>query len=151
MKQLKVSVPDDLLVVLEKGAAAMQHSVSAELRRLIELGLAEARRNPKTGEAMMAVAQLADLVELQTGRAWYEHPAAASALCHAIQARLARMTWPGEATFGPDELPAERLVGATDPREMGTALEAIDWFKSPKIEELRHQLLERRKKEGERS
>ena len=135
MKQLKVSLSDDLLDELEKTAVKTGRSLSEEVRlRLVLLNevrawveapankaghsfaeeikqrlqnsLAEDQIDPETRRLMNAVRFLASLISIQTGHKWHNHPAAASVMRHAIDAQLAHVKGgEGETQFIPDELP----------------------------------------------
>jgi hypothetical protein len=134
MKQIKVSLPDGLRAQLEEAATNADHSLSEEVRTRIEESLEEDVIDPETRKLMAGIGALAHLVRIQTGRNWYDHAASNRVLRHAITARLERMKGgTDEAVFHPGELPVVRLVaaGSDDPREMGLALEAVDFHTHP--------------------
>jgi predicted transcriptional regulator len=135
MKQLKVSLSDDLRDQLDEIAAKRGVSLSEEVRdRLALLDEIRARVEPaanKSGHSFAeeigerlertfaddaidaetrkftnAIGFLAGLINGQTGHAWYSHPAAASVMKHAIDALLARFNGgDGKAEFLQEELP----------------------------------------------
>jgi plasmid stability protein len=135
MKQLKVSLSDDLLDELEETAAKTGrslseevrlrlvllsevrtwveaaankagHSVAEEIKQRLQNSLADDQIDPETRRLMNAVRFLASLISIQTRHKWYSHPAAASVMKHAIDAQLAHFRGgDGEAQFTPDELP----------------------------------------------
>jgi hypothetical protein len=135
MKQLKVSLPDDLRDQLEEAATKAGRSLSEEVRERLTLPEEVRRRvekaarkaghgiteeigqrlertlrndaiDPETRKLTDTIGLLAHLVKIQTGHAWFSHPGAASVMKHAIDERLARTKGgSGEAVFGPDELP----------------------------------------------
>jgi hypothetical protein len=79
---------------------------------------------------MLSLYELALWVKAETGHEWFEHPAASRMLEAAIDARLARQrAGKGEQVFKPGELPETRIVaaGSDDPREMGLALETLQF------------------------
>jgi hypothetical protein len=136
MKQIKVSLPDDVRAVIEKASAEAGHSLSEEIRRRLEQTLKENAYDSETRKLMAAVHRFAVLVKLQTNHRWQDHPAANRVMRQAITARLARLKPGGEPLFSPDELPSARLVTGDDPEAMGTGLEAIDFYQPP-VEEAR--------------
>jgi hypothetical protein len=135
MKQLKVSLSDDLLDELEGTAAKTGRSLSEEVRlRLVFLNevrawvdataskaghsfaeeikqrlqnsLADDHVDSETRRLMNAVRFLASLISIQTGHNWYSHPAAASVMRHAMDAQIAHLKGgDGKTEFLPDELP----------------------------------------------
>jgi hypothetical protein len=70
---------------------------------------------------------LIDLVEMQCGHHWSEHPATARVLQLAINALLARYGAREDLKFAPGELPDVRLIaaGTDDPGVMAIVIEAI--------------------------
>jgi hypothetical protein len=135
MKQIKVSLPDDIRLQLEDAASKAGRSLSEEVRERLALpehvhALVEAAASKaghsiaeelgrrlertfrddaidlKTREITDMIGLLTHLVKIQTGHSWFDHPGAASIMKFAIDACLARTKGgDGKATFGPDELP----------------------------------------------
>jgi hypothetical protein len=122
--------------------------LAEQIRSRVELTFRNDEIDEPTRKLMAAVENLAVLVRLQTCHEWHSHPAANRVLRHAIVARLARLKGGGEeASFAPDELPKARLVApeSDDPRDMGVALEAVDFHSTlvdqKSIREFRDKLL----------
>jgi hypothetical protein len=134
MKQIKVSLPDDIRRQLEEAATDAGNSLSEEVRTRIEDSLEDDVIDLETRKLMAGINALARLVKVQTGHNWYDHAAANCVLRHAISARLERMKrGTEEAVFNPGELPTVRLVaaGSDDPRDMGLAVEAVEFHTHP--------------------
>jgi hypothetical protein len=72
-------------------------------------------------------AALIDLVEMECGHRWSEHPATARVLQLAINALLARYGARGNLKFAPGELPDVRqiAVGRDDPGAIAIGVEAV--------------------------
>jgi hypothetical protein len=132
-KQLAVALPEDIRARVEAAAGQSGHSLAEEIRQRLERTVEDDAIDPETRKLMEAVELLAQLVKIQTGHSWFDHPAATSVMKHAIDARLARMMGgDGEATFLPDELPPKEIrflaAGSDDPRMMAVALNTIAEF-----------------------
>jgi hypothetical protein len=128
MKQVKVSLPDYAAEHLSECADRERRSLSEEIRERITQSVRQDSLAPETLGLLDSVTSLVALVEQQTGRPWYSHPAAILVLQDAIIARLERARGGvREAVFKLDELPSDhRIVGSADQRTWGAALEAID-------------------------
>jgi hypothetical protein len=129
MKQVKVSLLDFDADHLSKSADRERRSLSEEIRERITQSVRQDFLAPETLGLLDSVTALVALVEKQTGRPWYSHPAAILVLQDAIVARLERCRdGVKEAAFTLDELPLDRIVGSADQRTWGAALEAIDVY-----------------------
>jgi hypothetical protein len=135
MKQIKVSLPDDLRLQLEDAAAKAGrslseevrervalpesvrahveaaankagHSIAEEIGRRLERTFRDDARDPDTRKLTDTIGLLAHLVKIQTGHSWFDHPGATSVMKFAIDSCLARTKGgDGKAVFGADELP----------------------------------------------
>jgi len=144
MGQLKITMPDDLRAKLDQASAKSSLSVAEEIRSRVERTLQEDAADPPTRELKDTVQKLAELVKLQTGRAWHEDDRAANILCEAITHRLLRLyphmiyrplplVPPGDELepwekFPNNELPPNRPLTASDQYDWSYALEAIDFY-----------------------
>jgi hypothetical protein len=127
MKQVKVSLPDFAADHLSECAYRERRSLSEEIRERVTQSVRQDSLAPETLGLLDSVTNLVALVEQQTGRPWYSHPAAILVLQDAIVARLERARGGvKETAFTLDELPDHRIVGSADQRTWGAALEAID-------------------------
>lgn len=135
VKQMGVGLPELLRAQLERAAKDAGHSIAAEIRSRLERTFKEDADDQATRALAVAVVNFAALVRLQTGHAWHSHPAASRVMRQAIISRLARLKggWEEEAAFAPGELPTARIFapGSDDPREMGLALEAAEFYSPP--------------------
>lgn len=106
--------------------------VSEEIRQRLERTFRNDGIDQPTRALMAAIDRFAVLVRLQTNHHWHAHAAAGRVFRRMITARLARLGIKGplsnEAVFQPGELPTALLVNSENPDEMGTALEAIDFY-----------------------
>jgi hypothetical protein len=129
MKQLKVSLPDEIRDQLERTAEAEGTSLGEVVRRRLELGFKAEEADQPTRDLMDTVKALANMIERDTGRPWYLHRAASGVLLRALVARFARwVPQEGEAQFKPEELPTagRLLMGATEVETIALALEALE-------------------------
>ena len=144
MKQLKISLSDDLRARLETISAAAGNSVAEEIRQRVERTIAQ-DADPPTGKLLAAIDRFAVLVKLQTNYRWHDHAAAGRVFRRMITARLARLgiksPFSNEAVFQPGELPTALLVNSEHPDEMGTALEAVE-FHTPQMTAERQRKIE---------
>ncbi|SRR6266446_7529267 len=132
-KQMGVALPDDVRAQVEVAANKAGHSIAEEIRRRLERTFLDDTIDPETRKLTDTIALLAHLVKLQTRHSWFEHPAAASIMKHAIDERLARTKGgDGKAVFNPDELPpTEKRYAALlsdDPQIIGSVLAGIAHF-----------------------
>jgi hypothetical protein len=127
MKQVKVSLPGDDWTTLEQAAQRTGHSLSGEIRKRLKNSLAEDSVRADVLRFEDEIRALIDLVEMQCGHHWSEHPATARVLQLAINALLARYGAREDLKFAPGELPDVRLIaaGTDDPGVMAIVIEAI--------------------------
>ena len=133
MRQVKVSLDDLDVSLLERAADKAGRSLSEEIRIRVRASLSP-EMGPRGDIVILAqaIARLAGWVEAQTKRYWHSHPAAIRVLQDAIAARLERLRGGvKDADFTLDEMPKSdrlvALVAAADQRKWGPALEAIDF------------------------
>jgi hypothetical protein len=127
MKQVKVSLSDDNVAILEQASQRTGRSLSGEIRKRLTNSLAEDKVRPDFLRLKDEIGALIDLVEMQCGHQWSQHPATARVLQLAINALFARYGAREELKFAPGELPDVRLVGAgtDDPGAMAIGIEAV--------------------------
>jgi plasmid stability protein len=120
MKQIKVSLPDDDVATLEQAAQRTGRSLSGETRKRLRNSLEEDSVRPDFLRLKDEVCALIDLVEMQCGHRWSEHPTTARVLQLAMNALFARYGAREDLKFAPGELPDVRLVdaGTDDPGVM---------------------------------
>ena len=127
MKQIKVSIPDDLLTELEEAAAKEQRSLSDEVRRRLmgTAGHLDLGR-PDIDELLDMIIELVVMAESTsaTRLRWDKDPAVAYLLQLAIGRLLQRY-----GATEVNEIPQGRLVASTNPAEVATAIEAVVYFK----------------------
>jgi hypothetical protein len=127
-KQLPVSLTPYLRRQLEAAAAKSGVSLGEEVRRRLFQSFADETVDPRTRELAKAVVGFAIGVKQETGRDWFAHAAANSALRSAVGARLARLKPEGEARFLPEELPGNRIITSSeDPQAIGLTIEAFNF------------------------
>ena len=133
MRQVKVSLYDLDVSLLERAAEKAGRSLSEEIRIRIRSSLSP-EMGPREDVIILAhaIARLATWVETQTKRRWHSHPAAIRVLQDAVVARFERLRGGvKDAEFTLDEMPrSDRLVAivaAADQRTWGPALEAIEF------------------------
>jgi hypothetical protein len=125
MRQVNVSLPDDLRAKLDAASDAAGHTLGEEIRRDLDQAFFWSQFDEPTRLLMARVGFAALLSKAQTGRAWHAHAAAHHVFRQTIVSLLARRKPAGEPVLDPAELPANRLVASTDLTEMGIALEAL--------------------------
>lgn len=127
MKQVKISLPDDDSATLEQAAHRRGISLSAEIRERVKDSLAADSLRPDFIRLRDEVGALIEMVEMQCGHRWSEHPATARVLQIAIVALLGRYGAREGLKFDPEELPEVRLVaaGSDDPDVMAIGIEAV--------------------------
>src|SRR5262245_47456441 len=105
MKQLKVSLPDDLRDRIEKASAASGLSLGEEIRRRIERSLDEEQAfDRQTLELAEDIKVRARKVQQQSEYPWYGHPKSREALAHAVAIWLSKEIKPStaeSASYGP--------------------------------------------------
>jgi hypothetical protein len=127
MKQIKVSLPDDDFATLEQAAQRTGRSLSGEIRKRVGNSLAEDGVRADILRLEDEIRALIDLVEMECGHRWCEHPATARVLQLAINALLARYGARENLKFAPGELPDVRqvAVGRDDPGAIAIGVEAV--------------------------
>jgi hypothetical protein len=125
VRQVNVSLPDDLRGRLDAASSEGDRTLGEEVRRGLEDAFFWNQFDEPTRLLMAQVGFAAKLTKGQTGRAWRDHPAAHQVFKQAITSLLARRKPAGNAELDPAELPADRPVASTDLTEMGIALEAL--------------------------
>jgi hypothetical protein len=108
MKQLKVSLPDELRARLDKAAAEAGHSVAEDIRQRLERTLADdaikGAIDPKTRELTDDIVSLIDRIELDTGSSWHRKTKVHETLALAVQALLATLRPRPETGVGASDL-----------------------------------------------
>jgi hypothetical protein len=121
MKQLKVSLPDDLRAQLDAAAAGSGQSLAQEIRRRLERTLAEDAAkhaiDPKTQRLADAVIGLAADVQEHAGVSWHGNSRANEALAEAVLTYLSALKQPPSA--------ADDLFGPFDPKTLGQTLARV--------------------------
>jgi len=144
MKQLKVSLDDDLRDYIEVASEKAGRSISEEIRERLLATVAHDHTDRPTRWLMLSVQGLAAKVKTDTGQDWHSHPAANRVLKLATGHLLDRLRPKDkEAVFAPDELPAARLVNSTEPEGIALGLEAIEFYGRPLSAEDQQTLTER--------
>jgi plasmid stability protein len=100
MKQLKVSLPDDLRARLDAASAKSGRSVGEEIRGRIEATFTQEAVDKSTRELAENVARLAAEIERERGAAWHKHAGAHEVLALAIQLWLEPLKPKGPTAFG---------------------------------------------------
>lgn len=127
-KQLPVSLTPYLRRSLEASALKSGVSLGEEVRRRLFQSFADETVDARTRDLSDSVIGFAADVGRETGRAWYDHPAANCVLKFAITSRLARLKPEGNDVFDADELPKNRLLTSSeDPEAIGQTIEAFDF------------------------
>jgi hypothetical protein len=89
MKQLKVSLPDDLRDQLEKASGKAGHSLGEEVRGRLERSFAEdAALDPITRELVAGIINLATAVQADLGAQWHTFPAVHKVFTAAVAQRI---------------------------------------------------------------
>jgi hypothetical protein len=142
MKQIKVSVPDDLLTQLEEAAAKDERSLSDEVRRRLK-GTAGhvVLGRPDIDELFDTIFDLVVMAESTSSAMlrWNQDPAVAYVLQLAITRLLQRY-----GAKEVNEILPGKLVASTNPAEVATALETLVYFKRNVRAEERRRIDERR-------
>ena len=100
MRQLKISLTDDLFRQLAMVSTAAGHSLALEIRRRLERTFAQEGSDPRTDELLTAIRSFAVLVKCETGHAWHAHAGANEAFRRAIDLRLSRRKQSGSSMCG---------------------------------------------------
>jgi hypothetical protein len=125
MRQVNVSLPDDLRAELDAASAAAGHTLATEIRNRLQRSIANDRLGGPNQRFMQLIGLLGFLTRQQTGHMWHEHAAAHFVFRGAIEILLGRMKPAGNPVLDPAELPADRPVAVTDLEAMAAGLEAI--------------------------
>jgi len=124
MRQVNVSLPDDLRAELDAASAAAGHTLATEIRNRLQRSIANDRLGGPNQRFMQLIGLLGFLTRQQTGHMWHEHAAAHFVFRGAIEILLGRMKPAGDVVPF-DELPTDRPVAVTDLEAMAAGLEAI--------------------------
>jgi hypothetical protein len=156
MRQVNVSLPDDLRAKLDAASAAAGHTLGTEVRIRLQRSIAFDVFDVQTHLLMQMIGLLSFLTRQQTGHAQQQHAASHFVFRRAIEILLNRLRPEGQPVLDPAELPADRPVAVTDLEAMAAGLAAIishgrllqegEQFELRKWEEQRQQELDRFKK-----
>jgi hypothetical protein len=124
MRQVNVSLPDDLRAKLDAASAAAGHTLGTEIRNRLERSFDWGRFNIPTQMLLQLIGNLALFSKAQTGRDWRDDAAANFVFRRAVAILLARLKPEGEPVLNPAELPPNRPVHCDDLEGMA-ALEAM--------------------------
>jgi plasmid stability protein len=112
MKQLKVSLPDDLRAQLDATSAKNGQSVAEEIRSRVEASFAQEAVDKPLRDLLENVTRLAAEIERERGAAWHKHAGAHELLTLAIAIWLGELkpagptafdaNWPHATVFGND-------------------------------------------------
>jgi|SRR5215469_1029559 len=101
MKQLKASMPDELVEQLEKASAKADRSLSAEIAARIEMSFRqEAILDTPTSDFLTGLALMPAEIALECGAAWHKHAGAHEVFAQAILSRLDELKPGGPTSFG---------------------------------------------------
>jgi hypothetical protein len=89
MKQLKVSLPEELRAKLGTASAASGRSLADEIRTRVERTFEQDAIDAPTRDLAADVVWIADQIARDTGSAWHRKPKAREALVAALQTYLA--------------------------------------------------------------
>jgi hypothetical protein len=146
MKQIKVSIPNDILAQLEDSANRDGVSLSEAVRnRLVWTADRVDLGRPDIGALVDKIAELAILAEGTTEQRWDNDPATAYLLQLAIAILLRRHGAREVAQIPTSEIyQREGLVQSNDPTVLATAMEALVSFKLHRLDDGRLDLKELR-------
>jgi hypothetical protein len=144
MKQIKVSIPDNLLAELEKAAAKERRSLSEAVRERL-MGTAGRVDLGRSDIAALVdkIAEMAVLAEAVTAKRWDKDPSTTQLLALSVAKLLQRHGAREVAEIPTSETyQREGLVQSTDPKVIATALEFLVHFRvrlgdRPDLEDLR--------------
>jgi plasmid stability protein len=123
MKQLKISLPDDLRDALDVAAEKSERSLGEEIRQRVERAFAEDRLPAETRELIAAVVELTRQLD-QLGMQWRQKPKARATLVAAI-AEWLEQTKPAGSSSAPGGAPAgapDLFYAAIEPKTAGLML-----------------------------
>jgi hypothetical protein len=123
MRQVNISLPDDLRARLDAASAAGGRGLAEEIRDRLAQSFAWGRFDPPTQGLMELIGTLALFAKAQIGRE-LEDPAVHFVFRRAVAILLARLKPEGEPVL-PAELPPNRPVHSDDLEGMAAGLEAI--------------------------
>lgn len=126
MKQLKVSLPDELRARLDAASAESGRSLGDEIRTRVEASFAREAVDQPTRDFLEGLALMPAEIELETSTAWHSHAGAFAVFRQAILSRLARLKAHlklegGSIAFG--KRPHQTVPGPGDPHEIGLSIE----------------------------
>jgi hypothetical protein len=125
MRQVNVSLPDDLRAKLDAAAGATNRGLAEEIRDRLAQSFTRQEWDPQTQMLLAKIGHLAFLMRPQTGHDWHAHPFTHHVFRDALEILLDRRKPAGEPVLDPAELPLGRPVVTTDAAAMAIALEAI--------------------------
>jgi hypothetical protein len=125
MRQVNVSLPDDLRAKLDAAADAANRGLAEEIRDRLQESFDWGRFDAPTRSLLSRIGFLASLTRPQTGRDWFNHAGAHHVFRRAIEILLGRSKPEGKPVLSAAELPADRPVVVTDLEAMAAGLEAI--------------------------
>jgi hypothetical protein len=100
MKQLKVSLPDDLRALLDRASKKSGESVAEEIRRRVEQSFAQEAVDKPTRDFLEGVALMPAEIELECGAPWHRHAGSFEVFVQAIVSRLDGLKPKGPIAFG---------------------------------------------------
>jgi hypothetical protein len=115
MKQLKISLPDDLRSQLDAAIESTGQSLAEEIRLRLERTFYQDTFDQRTRDLAHHVMHLADLVRENTGQPWHSSREAHEALENALQRYLAIIKPPAGEAAPPASVPF-------DPPTLGRAI-----------------------------
>jgi hypothetical protein len=105
---------------LKEGDGGVSEQIRQRVERSFDHGAFESRIDHQTREFIIAVAECAREVELETGDAWHSHAGAHAAFRQAILSLLARLKPEGPIAFGDR---SHQSMPGNDPQEVGIWVE----------------------------
>jgi hypothetical protein len=127
MKQLKVSLPDDIRASLEAASVKSGHSLGEEIRRRLAQTFKEDPLDPQTRELLAAIVRLAGLVKLDQAEDWHSSDRPHEVFAAAVRARLIGYKPRKSTAEAVRDLLGAGLTDRNDPPEaIGRTLERID-------------------------
>lgn len=149
MKQLKVSLPDDLRARLEAAAAKSGNSLGEEIRHRIEQTLEKDVRGAVIGVLLDDIEQLAELVKFDVGQDWHATAGAHAVFRSAVLALIEQHRPKGAPVFGAvRDLLGAGISKSDDPDTIGRALvRHLDRLKQVRRETMQ-ELIRRQKGKG---
>jgi hypothetical protein len=120
MKQVKASMPDELVARLDAASAKSGRSLSAEICARVEASFARDALDKPTLDFLDGLALMPAEIEHETGAAWHKHAGAYVVFREAILRRLARLKPDGTIAFG--KRPHQAIPG-DDPEGIGLSIE----------------------------